>query len=550
MHSFKEDISNVELPDKFTYPFNYTPHPLSIKASIQLQEDLKQFEGQHEFGLNDKEGHGKMFGILVVKNKANEIGFLKAFSGKLMDKNNWPGFVPPIYDMLSEEGFYKKGELDIMDTTAQIIDLENSDRLLLLEKKLAEIIRNSENELNELQGIQSNSKQERKLQRQTAISTLEGSELEHRLKEMDHESAAAHFKMKDLKSDWKLKIQEAKYEIDQIHKEINRLKDLRKNKSIALQKKLFASYNFINANGEYKNTNEIFTNWNIDVPPSGSGECAAPKLLQYAYLNQLQPIALAEFWHGKSPSSEIRSHGRYYASCRSKCLPILTHMMKGLKVEENSMLIRISNNKILEIIYEDDCLIIVNKPHDFLSVPGGEIKESVYSRVKEMYPLSSGPLIVHRLDMSTSGLMIIALTKNAHYHIQKQFELKTIQKKYKAILDGIIPENEGEISLPLRVDLDDRPRQLVDFIHGKLAKTKWEVVSRTHNQTTVYFYPITGRTHQLRVHASHPSGLNTPILGDDLYGTRSERLYLHAEEIRFIHPITNKELCFVAKCPF
>jgi len=301
---------------------------------------------------------------------------------------------------------------------------------------------------------------------------------------------------------------------------------------------------FSDANGHRRSLLQIFQVADGDIPPSGAGECAAPKLLEFAFQNQYTPIAMAEFWYGKSPNSEIRKHKIVYPSCRSKCLPILSHMLQGLDVAENRMLIRLAENKELEIIYEDDDLLIINKPHDFLSVPGGQIQDSVYQRVKEMYPLASGPLIVHRLDMSTSGLLIIALNKKAHYHIQRQFESKTIQKRYVAVLDGKLEENSGEINLPIRVDLEDRPRQLVDYKYGKPAHTLWEKISETETETRVYFYPISGRTHQLRVHSSHPSGLNIPIKGDDLYGMRSDRMYLHAERIEFNHPRTNEKVVF------
>jgi tRNA pseudouridine32 synthase/23S rRNA pseudouridine746 synthase len=214
------------------------------------------------------------------------------------------------------------------------------------------------------------------------------------------------------------------------------------------------------------------------------------------------------------------------------------------------MLIRLKGEKNIEILYEDSSIVVVNKPTEFLSVPGAKIEDSVYMRMKEMYPLASGPLIVHRLDMSTSGIMLIALTKRAHYHLQRQFENKHIKKRYVAILEGLIAEDKGEIDLPIRVDIEDRPRQLVDFEHGKPSHTDWEVVERKGTQTLVNFYPKTGRTHQLRVHSSHPLGLNTPIKGDDLYGTRSDRLYLHAEEIEFTHPITEERMRFENKASF
>ena len=292
---------------------------------------------------------------------------------------------------------------------------------------------------------------------------------------------------------------------------------------------------------------EIFNN----NPPAGAGECAAPKLLNYAFEHQLKPIAMAEFWWGQSPKSEIRKHKQFYPACKSKCEPILlSHMLMGLEMESNPFEENPAAGKNIEIVYEDDILLVINKPAEFLSVPGKKISDSVYQRMKEKYPEATGPLVVHRLDMSTSGLMLIAKDEATYVKLQSQFIKRTISKRYVALLDGVLHDNEGSIDLPLRVDLEDRPRQLVCYDHGKPAQTKWKKIKIINNQTLVYFYPITGRTHQLRVHASHELGLKTPIIGDDLYGTKSNRLHLHAEQLIFIHPISNKKICFHCEAEF
>lgn len=260
---------------------------------------------------------------------------------------------------------------------------------------------------------------------------------------------------------------------------------------------------------------------------------------------------MAEFWWGQSPKSEIRKHKQFYPACKSKCEPILaSHMLKGLNMEPNPFEENPAENKEIEIVYEDDVLAIINKPAEFLSVPGKIITDSVYQRMKERYPNSTGPLIVHRLDMSTSGLLLIAKNEETYIKLQSQFIKRTIKKRYVALLDGVVLENEGVINLPLRVDLEDRPRQLVCYEHGKQAQTKWKVIEIKNNQTRVYFYPITGRTHQLRVHASHELGLKTPIVGDDLYGKKANRLHLHAEKITFIHPNSKEELTFQKEADF
>ncbi len=259
---------------------------------------------------------------------------------------------------------------------------------------------------------------------------------------------------------------------------------------------------------------------------------------------------MAEFWWGIWPNSAIRKHKKYYPACQSRCKPILNHMLNGVEMEQNLLLENLSEDKKLEIIFEDDVLIVVNKPAEFLSVPGKTIQDSVYSRIKEKYPTATGPLIVHRLDMSTSGILLLTKTKEANKVLQSQFITRTVKKRYVALLNGDLSTKKGTIKLPIRVDLDDRPKQLVDFVHGKNAETNWEIINNENGKTRVYFYPITGRTHQLRVHAAHKNGLNTPILGDDLYGKKANRLHLHAQFIEFTHPTTNKKMSFTVDADF
>jgi tRNA pseudouridine32 synthase/23S rRNA pseudouridine746 synthase len=312
---------------------------------------------------------------------------------------------------------------------------------------------------------------------------------------------------------------------------------------------LFEKYQFLNIHKDQKGLLAIFNNPDIK-PPAGSGDCATPKLLQYAFQNDLTPIAMAEFWWGISPNSEIRKHKNYYPACQGRCKPILGHMLSGIEMDDNLLLENLAEKQELDIVFEDDAIIIVNKPPEFLSVPGKEITDSVYTRIKEKYPKATGPLIVHRLDMSTSGILVLTKTKEANKIIQSQFINKTIKKRYVALLDGNLEKNSGIINLPLRLDVNDRPRQLVDFTYGKNAKTSWSVIERKEGKTRVHFYPITGRTHQLRVHAAHKSGLNSPIVGDDLYGKKLNRLHLHAAFIEFVHPTTNKLINFSVEANF
>ncbi|NNE32007.1 MAG: RluA family pseudouridine synthase, partial [Winogradskyella sp.] len=359
-----------------------------------------------------------------------------------------------------------------------------------------------------------------------------------------------HFRLKDLKRDWEHKITEAKANLESYEHTINQLKFERKTLSAKLQKRLHANYQFLNFKGETKDLNTIFNATDLPKPPAGSGECAAPKLFQFAYENKMTPIAMAEFWWGSSPKSEVRRHKQFYPSCRSKCEPILGHMMHGLNVEDNPIASAGTYAGELKIIYEDDYLLLVNKPEEFLSVPGKTIKDSVLTRMKTYLPDAKGPLLVHRLDMSTSGLLLVAKNEKTHKNLQKQFINRSIKKRYVALLDGELEAKEGVINLPLRVDLNNRPRQLVCYEHGKPAKTRFEVLGYEDNKTRIHFYPISGRTHQLRVHAAHHLGLNTPIVGDDLYGVVAKRLHLHAETLAFEHPVKKEWVSFSYEAPF
>ena len=548
--SFKNNISGISLPEKFTFPFYYDPHELSIIAANELQAYLEtQTDFEHNFGLNqNQEGLviGKMFGVLVCKNKEGELGHLWAFSGKLAGENHHSYFVPTIFDMLKKDSFFRKEEEVLNAINRQIEILEHSDELQNKNIQLETTKNNANSDIqNQKQKIKS-FKIERD-EKRISFENLSSTEIEHLEFQLSEESKKESILLKKMTKYWNFQLENAKNELNLLLNDINQLKEERKQKSGALQQKLFAEYSFLNQFGERKSIGEIFNN----NPPAGAGECAAPKLLHYAFEHNLKPIAMAEFWWGQSPKSEIRKHKQFYPACKSKCEPILlSHMLKGLEMEANPFQENPAEGKDIEIVYEDEVLAIINKPAEFLSVPGKIISDSVYERVKKIYPKATGPLIVHRLDMSTSGLMLIAKNEETYVKLQSQFIKRTIKKRYVALLDGVLEANEGFIDLPLRVDLDDRPRQLVCFEHGKQAQTKWEVIEIKDNKTRVYFYPITGRTHQLRVHSSHEMGLKTPIVGDDLYGKKENGLHLHAEQITFFHPISMEEISIQKNAPF
>ena len=550
---FKTSISGIVLPEKFTFPFYYEPHLLAKIATTEVQAYLEhQTDFSHNFGLEANDNAlaiGKMFGVLVVKNKQNKIGYLTAFSGKLADKSLPEKFVPPVFNMRTSGSFYIKGEQEIDAMNAQLSVLKKDKNYLELKKLVAENTTIIQTDLAFQRNRMKLAKSNRKAQKKKAIALLNDLELEKLTKKLTQESYNNQFFIKELQEYYLAKIQETSKEFNVFKEKISALKKERKEKSNYLQQTLFSKYAFLNRKKELKNLLSIFNDPAIK-PPAGSGECAAPKLLQYAFANNLTPITMAEFWWGSAPNAAVRQHKNYYPACQGRCKPILTHMLANTEMDANLLLENLSEKQDLEIIYEDDALIVVHKPAEFLSVPGKEIKDSVYTRIKERYPSATGPLIVHRLDMSTSGVLLLTKTKEANKALQSQFINRTIKKRYVALLDGNLSKNSGKITLPLRIDLNDRPKQLVDFTYGKPAETNWKIINKENGKTRVYFYPITGRTHQLRMHAAHKNGLNTPIVGDDLYGKKENRLHLHAEFIAFLHPTTNKEISFTVAATF
>ncbi|WP_299012919.1 RluA family pseudouridine synthase [uncultured Photobacterium sp.] len=550
---FKATIDSFNMPERFTFPFYYEPHPLCMLAAKELQEHLEtQTNWQHNFGLNGDTGTavGKMFGVLLVENKHGEIGYLSAFSGKMAEKNLLPHFVPPVFDMLTENSFFLTGQDEINGINAQIKTLEANPQLNELTQALSMAQQTANEQIEAHRSKMIEARKTRKAKRAAAKAELCGEELETVKNQLSQESIIEKLQLRDLKLECDASIQHAQQQLELLTKEIEQLKEKRKNLSADLQKRLFEQYRFLNILGEEKDLGELFVNTAQGVPPAAAGECAAPKLLQYAFKWGMKPLAMAEFWWGSSPKSEIRQHKNFYPACQGKCQPILAHMLVGLDVDENPLLTNPGEGKQVEVIYEDADMAVVNKPAEFLSVPGKTIEDSVYRRMKQRFPKATGPLIVHRLDMSTSGLMVIALTKRANKSLQKQFIQRTVQKRYVALLDGVIEQDAGIINLPLRGDLNDRPRQLVCYQHGKPAETTWEVIERVNNKTKVHLYPKTGRTHQLRVHCAHIQGLQTPMVGDDLYGVKADRLHLHAEMLELHHPISHEQMRFQVEAEF
>ncbi|MEN9291382.1 MAG: hypothetical protein RLZZ357_1226 [Bacteroidota bacterium] len=530
------ELQTHPLPARFTFPFYYDLHPLAAAAAKDLQAHIEKTDFSHDFGLDRTErlgAIGKMFGVLVVQNQEGKLGYLAAFSGKLGNSNEHEGFVPPVFDLLEAQGFFRREEQEIHQLTLQIESLENAPDFQNLGAVVSQLKLEWLQKLDAFQQQLKLSKVLRDQRRAEIIETDENAEpilAQLRLESM-HESRA----LKALKKQAQAELEAAQAEVKIYKEHLDLIKTQRAAHSADLQRRIFERYTFLNALGQSVNLLDLFT----DSPPAGAGECAAPKLLQYAYLNNLKPICMAEFWWGMSPDSEVRIHGHFYPACKSKCEPILGHMLNGLDVDHNPIT-AIHPPKPLEIIYEDDWIVAINKSPEYLSVPGKSPQPNSLEDLKKYLPQADGPLLVHRLDMSTSGIMLAAKTKLMHQRLQRQFVLRKVKKTYMAILDGIPKDASGEIKLPLRVDLDDRPRQLVCYEHGSFAHTSYEVLSSENGQTRILFFPHTGRTHQLRVHAAHHLGLNCPIKGDDLYGKKAERLHLHAASLGFYHPHTNE----------
>ena len=457
--------SDIVPPERFTYPFCYEPHPLCILAAEEVKREIER--------INPSEG--KMFGVLIVKQ-----GFLAAYSGLLEGRNDWPYFVPPVYDAQQPDGYFKTREREISLISHVQVDLQSPSNT---SKKMSQ----------------------------------------------------------------------------------------------DLQLWLFHQYQFLNARGEKKDLVEVWQDYHCSprirnrypLPPGGTGDCCAPKLLQYAYQNGLKPLCMAEFWWGPSPKSEIRHHGQFYPACRGKCKPVLTWMLQGLDVDPSPDEAGFPHLSV-EVVWEDESMAVLNKPPGMLSIPGRTEDYSIATWAQERWP---GSQPVHRLDMWTSGLILIAKTNEAYQSLQKQFTDHTVKKKYLAIVEGVPKEEHGIIDLPLLCDPMNRPRQVVDFERGKRAITEYRVLPTPNpslregsfntpavdniglqsNQTPLPWggaggrcllalWPHTGRTHQLRMHCAHEQGLGCPIMGDELYGTKADRLYLQAQAISFVHPITGKKM--------
>ena len=527
--------TNIDEPERFTFPFNYIPHPLCIMAAKELQTYISGTDSWQE-----EIKKGKMFGVLVVRTKENSLGFLAAYSGLLGGRNDWEYFVPPIYDSQQPDGYFKTQERVISQYNKIIEEKEKSPLLLKLKSEAIKIQDNAEKQIAEYKEIMKASKEKRDAMR---AATTDETVLADITKESQYQKAELRRMKKKLANE----VNSVQDSLKTLEHEITEMKEKRKSMSDSLQQWLFEQYLILNAKGGKKTLCEIFADTPQGVPPSGAGDCCAPKLLQYAYENNLKPICMAEFWWGQSPKAEIRHHLHYYPACRSKCKPILGFMLQGLNVDPDPHDKELDEER-LKIVYSDEYIIVVSKPSGILSMPGLVKRQSVVDILKEEFG-EGYYMPAHRLDMDTSGLIVVARNKYVLRKLHEQFAGRKVKKRYAAILDGIpdVPRH-GVINLPLATSLHNRPLQTVDETNGKTAITEYDIERTEHDKTYIKLFPHTGRTHQLRVHCAHTEGLATPILGDSLYGHPSaSRMMLHAEYISFRHPATGKTVSFEDK---
>ena len=546
--------TDIEPPSQLNNPFNYEPHPLCLLAA----EEVKKYVRAHEDLLADAE-KGEMFGVLIVtplqlprggeqepvqdappRGSQRGVSFLAAYAGLLAGRNDWDWFVPPIFDAQQPDGHFKQTEAKISALNKEIEAL------------------------------------------QAPLCPPEGGKVPSNLSS-ESESSPLRGDRGGLLS----------------------LKHQRKQMSNDLLLWLFEQYNLINYKGEVRNVVDIWRDYHnspkllrkFPLPPGGTGECCAPKLFQYAFQHGLKPLAIAEFWWGESPKREIRHHFQFYPACNGKCKPILSWQLNrpspnsgptpALPMREGAITPEAEKNSLpkqggqgwvsfyVQTLFVDDQIAVVVKPEGLLSVPGNTGEISLYDIMRQRFPNATGPMMVHRLDQATSGIIVVAKTEFAYKQLQRQFEQREVKKRYVAMVQptlnpsrregentseadknslnregrgGSLPpprgSQRGVISLPLAPDYLDRPRQVVDYEEGKPAVTDYEFIGQEGPYYRVLLTPHTGRTHQLRVHCAHQDGLGMPIVGDDLYGFHSDRLYLHAEYLSFTHPLTGEIMEF------
>ncbi|RKI12315.1 RluA family pseudouridine synthase [Corallococcus sp. AB030] len=544
-----------ELPGAFPSPFDAVgPHALARRAAESLQATLREgfiAPGITSAVLQGPDG-GKMFGVLVVRQPDGTLGVLRAFSAMLAGRWDVPGFVPPVFDREARARVEPVADATVKSLLTRAETWRTSEELRRVREE-DDARQTREATEREAMRLRHDTHRRQRHERRAAIvamSALTETERAQALHTLDQESRGD----KAEKRRWDAAQEEARRQLAparaKAERRVRALDRLRRIVSRGFMKQFHDTYAITNARGETRPLRSLYGG---AEPPSGAGDCAGAKLLAYAFAHGLQPVALAEFWWGTPPASGGRIQGAFYPACRDKCGPLLPFMLEGLEVSAPRVFVPPpAPTPDLSIVFEDAWLVVIDKPCGLLSVPGRDasLLDSVLTRLRARYPDATGPLLAHRLDLDTSGLLVAALDSRTHASLQRQFLHRDVAKRYVALIDGPVHGGSGTITLPLRVDLDDRPRQIVDPIHGKPAVTDWEVLHRAVSHTRVAFHPRTGRTHQLRVHAAHPQGLGAPIMGDPLYGHAGLRLHLHAETLSFVHPATGQRVSFTRAAPF
>ena len=523
---FPEDFSFTH-PSGMDNPFRYSPHPLVQKAAEMLMREIDSSEE-----MSSLFSEGKMLGVLAVEAEGI-TGYLAAFSGNVGGKSILNGFVPPIYDLTDPSGHFKIKEAEISALNREIKELEQNGIASSLKAGLMEAERGMSDEISAQKARMALLKHKRD---EIRCETEDPSGEEELTRQSQHEKA----ELRRIKRRWEEKIATIRSQITAFSESIEQLKRKRAEMSDELQKWIFKQYAVHTSDDKSIPISDIFAEQGL-IPPGGTGECAAPKLLNYCFAHGYRPLCMGEFWYGQSPETAVRTHGHFYPSCTSKCGPLLKRMLAGYDFPQDTV------HGTPVILHEDDSIIVASKPSGMPSVPGLDGKVSIHEWIGTDKVES-----VHRLDMDTSGLIIFAKNEMAASCLRQQFQDHTVRKTYHARLsnapEGCIlkPGDKGSISLPLSADYDERPRQKADMSQGKEALTEYEVTSVSPDGSIeVTFKPFTGRTHQLRVHSAHIRGLGHPIVGDMLYGgASSPRLCLHAAGITFTHPESGSQVTF------
>jgi tRNA pseudouridine32 synthase/23S rRNA pseudouridine746 synthase len=546
------DPAPSELPAQLASPFDPgEPHPLARRAADELIGWLRGGAGlaAETLAALDAPGGGKMFGVLVVAARDGRIGYLRGFSGMLAGAWSAPGFVPPLFDAAARDAFWPAGERALADIDRALRAQSESAELAALRAEHTALVARCTAELAALTELHTERRHARRAARAALRATApsDARDLAAALHAVDQASRIDTTERRRLVAGHAAARSELEARLAVFDATRGELAGRRSAMSRGLMQQIHDSYVIASARGERRPLRALFA---PGEPPGGAGDCAGPKLLGAAYRLGATPLALAELWWGAPPATGGRRAGQFYPSCRGKCGPLLPFMLDGLACAAPPLFgaAPISPDEP-RVVYEDPWLVAVDKPCGLLSVPGrhAALADSVVTRLRARFP---GATVVHRLDLDASGLLVVAKDPATHAALQAAFARREVDKRYVAWLDGPVAGDRGTISLALRVDLDDRPRQIADPIHGKSAITDWCVVDRAPERTRVHLVPHTGRSHQLRVHAAHPLGLAAPIVGDRLYGRAAARLALHAEALAFTHPHTGRRIALHRPAPF